>query len=402
VTLTDPTPPDGDLAARIHALRGPLARRRPATAPAELTATVRARVRRARAQARAALAGAVVLVLAAAVGLPFLQAAGEPTRDAGLAVVVPAEASGSGRPVTPHAWGGVTITWLPAGMTPGTDTAGRGLNPDENDPAVQQPLGSLLDQGSGDTFVSAFTGAALDSAAVLVDWKPATFVTDLVAGRVSGQGSWKGVTRQDSVGGRPASLVTVDLRASAAGGYWATHGPRYALLLTWVTPAYTVVGVELGGNTPPDSAVAHRIAAGLVVGHEEPPSPYAPDPETAAAVTAAFRTALTAGVPDTGWASAVQDGEALTRVRDEILAIHPGVAGTLTVSVTHLVRANATTVRADLALTWQDPNLIGSAAPGDGQTFSVTGTAVRTAQGWQLSRATYCDGIVATMGGAHC
>ncbi|ADP81662.1 hypothetical protein [Pseudofrankia inefficax] len=403
---------DSDLRTWLRALPDELPQRDFGPGPD----AVRSGARRRRARARAAGVVALVVLVAAGVGVPVgLHAAGG---DGNSRVV-------SARPAVSTA-GGFTLTWLPDGLThsgdaaasrAGTsgfdwglvDGAGRPLPPGQ---AARTPLRllSLLAARTDPTkFGALFTAtgghANPSTVTVTVTWQP-TYAMNIDALRanvtpqsLSGYGP-VGVTA-DTVGGRPALVLRHDTATDQGDGLTAPAVPaaaRYQLALLWVDATGVVLTVDLAGPSPPDVAVAHRIAGGIVLGTMPPLVGYTPpgvapapvDAVTAAAVTAAIDTAYTGGVPDDRWAAAVQDGPRLVAVRAKTRQLFPGLMATLQPAVDTLSRVDANTVRASVALAFSDPNVSIAAAPA-GLRFAVT--VVHTAAGWQVTRASYCANV---------
>ncbi|WP_007519713.1 hypothetical protein [Pseudofrankia saprophytica] len=415
-----------DLEARLRAL-GPGLRRRPA-APT-LVDTVRARASRHRARARVIGAAALVVLVAAGVGIPVALLTG-PQRT----TVVPA------RQPPLHTFGGLGVTWLPAGLTHDVDAAAHDLvdsgfswgpvdgsqPPRGLRPPVTQLMGITtlrLTHVDRTMFGSLFTakGSATttnpSSAWVTVTWQPEvlttvdTMATQIRASDSSGLGPI--LLSKDTVGGRPALVLHHDLATETlptlepgtTARYVATATPslppvpaetRYRTALLWVDATGVVFSVELAGPTPPDPAVAHRIADGLVLGQQPTIPGYTPlgvppvpvDAATTAAVTPVLEAAFTGGTPADRWAGAVQDGPALLAVRDELGTRYPGPASRARVDT--LSRVDPDTVSAQVALSYDDPSVAG--ALGGGPAL-ISVTAVRTAEGWKVSRDSFCASL---------
>lgn len=206
-----------------------------------------------------------------------------------------------------------------------------------------------------------------------------------------------------TVAGQPAVLASAD---TDTGGRPGPADHRYRTALLWTAPDHTELAVEAAGPSPVDPAVVARIAARLTLG-QRPAPPAPPDDTTAAAVRAAFHDAFAPGVPDSRWAAAVQDAPALAALHDEIAARHPGLAATLSVRVDQMLTVAPDAVSAWLLVSFTDPTVPsrlgqgtsmptvpGGAPSSPNDTF---GEAVHTANGWQISRTSYCH-LIGSLG----
>ncbi|EIV95620.1 hypothetical protein [Frankia sp. QA3] len=420
MTATDRTPTDGDLAAGIRALRGPLARRGPVE-PVAFTADVRARARRHRARVLTGLATALAVLVAAGVTIPLRLLSAEPA-----STVVPATSLSPPAPGAPYTYGGVTVGWLPTAMTHRGDTAATvqaapgGHEPNDLLFNVEGLGGDLpwltqeADLFGPFTYISQFAtpGATASATAdqpgstapaaglappallwVTATWDPRaprdlTAISAKLAGKyltTSLIGRVEATTT--TVADQPALLVRTDSN-TAKRRPSADH--RYRAALMWRAPDGTQLAVEAVGPSPVDPAVLARVAGGLtLVGQPAPPA--APDETTRAAILAAFHDAFAPGVPDDRWAAAVQDGPTLASLRKEVVTRYPWFAATLSVRVDHLLVLAADTVSAGLSYSFTKP----APLPGRPASSSMggSGEAVRTAAGWQVSRSTYCNVI---------
>ncbi|MCK9925990.1 hypothetical protein MXD62_02230 [Frankia sp. Mgl5] len=429
-TPTNRTPTADDLAGDIRALRGPLARRRAPVEPAAFAAGVRARARRRR--TRGLIGGVAGLVILVAVGIatsPRLLGGGSAATV--VASTDPLEAT---PPMsrTPHPHGGFTVGWLPTRMTHRGDLAARVYASPGSD--APNNLAFAIDGLGGDfpslteaarffgpfTYISQFAlPGATDPAAVAesgstapvapaaglispalvwvtVTWDPYTApnaAAQLSDGNLLGQVGAVDVT-QTTVAGQPAVLARADSDTdtdTARSPSPADH--RYRAALLWTAPNGALVAVEGAGPSPVDPAIVARVAEGLtLVGQPAPPAP--PDETTAEAIRAAFHDAFTAGVPDDRFAAAVQDGPALTSLREKVAARYPRFAATLSVQIDQMLVVAPGTVSAGLWVSFTDPAVPPQALLAARSPSGAFGEAVLTPAGWQVTRAAYCDLIM--------
>lgn len=413
-TPTDGTPTDRDLADGIRALRGPLTRRGPVE-PVAFTADVRARARRHRARVLTGLATAVAVLVAAGVAVPLRLLSAGPA-----STVLSATGPSPPAPMTPYTYGGVTVGWLPTGMTHRGDTAAAvqaapGRHAPNDLPFAVGGLGGDMpwltqeaDLFGPFTYISQFaapdattpasadqpgaTGSAAGLAPPALLWVTATWdpsaPRDISA--ISAQLAGKYLTTTligrveattTTVADQPALLVRTDSN-TAQRRPPADH--RYRAALMWRAPDGTQLAVEATGPSPLDPAVLARVATGLtLVGQPAPPA--APDEATTAAILAAFHDAFAPGVPDDRWAAAVQDGPTLASLRKEVQNRYPP----LSVQVDELLVMAADTVSVGLTYSFTEPTVILPGRPVS-SSRGASGEAVRTAAGWQVSRGTYC------------
>jgi hypothetical protein len=408
---------------RLRALGGALPTLDP---PAGLPETIRARAHR-RAH-RQLIAGTAVLVaaVAAAVVIPVgLLTGGGPSTGPATGA---AQAGVATRPL--HSYGGMSIDWLPAGSTRQDDGAAVGNG---NGFAIGGSIPDLtLRQNliNGTSFYSAFIAGTIDNAVpivvsstpptttpspvaasalatppeiwVTVTWKPTRTWSNVVAYPADGVGP--NTASRTTVDGLPATLWVVSPKRMN-GGY--SNG--YGALLTWQTRSGAEVTVESSSiGAQLDPAVLHQVADGVVLGTEPPvasdpyllgPTPpgptVAPGSDVDTAVRAIVHAVFTAGTPDAQWAAALQDGQALVAVRHKVEARFPQLGHTAAVKVNDLYQVNPTTVQVEATLSFTDPTIPTLLNHNFPYTYGITGTAVRTSTGWQLTRATYCDPISA-------
>lgn len=404
---------DSDLRTRLRAL------------PAELPDrdfdpsldAVRTGARRRRARARTAGVAALVLLIVAGVGVPVGLHVG--TGGGGNDRVVAARPAVTTR-------GGFTLTWLPDGLAHTgdlaaaasgehgfswglVDGAGRPLPPEQAARIPFTQLSGVVTSADptkvGSVFTAAGGRANPSSATVTVTWQPTTVTNintmrDRVTSRTVPGYGLVDVTA-DVVGGRPALVLRHDTAAGSGGASAGSPVPaaeRYQLALVWVDATGVVLTVDLAGPTPPEVAVAHRIADGVVLGKMPPLVGYTPpgaapvpvDAATAAAVTTAIETVFTAGTPDDRWAAALQQGPRLLAVRAKVAQLFPGLSTSLKPTVDTLTRVDANTVQASVALAFSDPNVSTLAKPAELR-FGVT--VVRSGAGWQVTRSSYCANV---------
>jgi len=412
VTLTDP-----ELEARLRALGAELPRR---DVTPTFTDTVRARASRHRSRALA-VAAAAIAVLLVTVGTPILLRTVTRASDA-------AAAGGSTAGQGIHSHGGFSIGWLPAGLR---------LREDSSSSTGD---GSLW-EGWSDTpfltwsrtymliaptaFMSQFTTPQDDAAYraghappapppsayatdpspasvwVSVTWHPDTVITPatlatLVESANAVPNQLHVDLAQDTVGDRPAVLLT----AEGTHRFYDLEPDRdYSSALIWTNRDGAALSVETAGPSPVDAAVLHRIADSLTLDHMvtvpryTPPAypPALPDAATTAAVTTAVTDAFNPGTPAQRWTTAVQDGPALLAVSQGVAQQFPQLAATIAVKIVDLTQVAPGTVKVHLRMSFTDP----SAVPGvDTSDLVREVTVIRTAIGWQLSRASYCDQVV--------
>ncbi|OHV36957.1 MULTISPECIES: hypothetical protein [Pseudofrankia] len=400
---------DHDLRTRLRALPTELPQR--VFAPA-FPGAVRAGARRRRNRARVAGAAALAVLVAVGVGVPVGLLAGSGRTGAS---VVPART-----PV--FSFGGFSVTWLPDGLTHKLNTAaygpvdgaGHGLPPGQAG-SLPGNLTRRVVAADPTTFGSLFatTDARSDAnpsaAWVTVTWRSQTTTNvhtmrQSVDSFVEGGGGNVDVT-PDTVAGRPALVLRHDTATEAQFASPPSGQPtsppaasRYQTALEWVDATGIVLSVELNGPSYPDTAVAHRIADGIVLGTMPTLAGYTPpgaapvpvDAATAASARAAIEAVYTAGTPDDRWAAALQEGPDLLTVRAKTARLFPGLASTLKATVDTMTRVDADTVQASVLLSFTDPT-VPTALGTDALPIGVT--VARGTEGWQVTRASYCDNI---------
>jgi hypothetical protein len=236
-------------------------------------------------------------------------------------------------------WGGLRISWLPAGTTHLGDTGG------PNDQGIgdgtDQPGTGVAYSGHQDAvYVSSFTQAgAKDSLLrIVVSWHPQE---DLVASSLLEGGT------PITVHGQPGRLYDAGL-ASRAGAQ-----PNYRAGLTWREASDgPVVAVTAQGAAPVDTAALLRVAAHITVVAE----PGAVQTTTREQIQAVFTTALGhPQAPDNSWVRAVENGPKLLKTRQQLLAAFPHLSANVTATVTHAVWTGPDTIRVDLTYAYNDP-----------------------------------------------
>lgn len=432
MTSTGPAPTDDELADDIRALRGLLARRGPVE-PVAFTAGVRARARR-RARLLTGLVTALaVLAVLVATGVAFSpRLLGGGSAATVVAAADPSEAP-SPMSMTPSAHGGFTVGWLPAGMTHRGDLTARvyasaGSDAPNNLAFAIEGLGgdfpSLTEEAGffgPFTYISQFALPGATDPAAVAESDPTAPATP-AAGLASPALVWVTVTwdpydapdaaarlglgnqhvfgqigmvdvDKTTVAGQPAVLARADANTDPDPDRSLSPADhRYRAALFW-TANSALVAVESAGPSPVDPAVVARVAEGLtLVGQPAPPAP--PDETTAEAIRAAFHDAFTAGVPDDRFATAVQDGPALTSLREKVAARYPQFAATLSVRINRMLVVAPGAVSAGLWVSFTDPTmppqaLLAARGPSD-----AFGEAVLTPAGWQVTRAAYCELIM--------
>lgn len=387
---------DFDLRSRLRALPGELGPRRFGRVPD----VVRAGARRRRVRAR--LAAGLVVVLAG-VGIPLGVLAGVSGGGATRAGVA-AMPSGS-------AFGGVAVSWLPAGAshlssvrhTQAGSSAGA---------QVSLPRLTFATVGSGSSSyyareyavrgvsVAGVPGSVADHLWVTVSWRPAGDAGTVA--RIAGglpelaQQQLLGTvtTSPRTVRGAAAVLAVDDLATVPADSDDRSafaDGRRFDSVLIWTTPAGATLAVESLTVGPADPGVLQRVADGLVAATAPPVATgvVVPDGATSVAVRAAFRDAFSGAVPASRFAGAVQDGGALAATRGQVFARFPGLAATLAVGVGALRQVDADIVTTTVTVTFTDPSF----SAGGVTTYQVSGQATRVAGVWMVSRATFCGAV---------
>lgn len=401
--ITDAT--DQDLAARARALWADMPRRGVGPVFPDL---IRARARRHRSRARVLAVAALVLVIAVGVSIPVgLRVGGN---DRVSAAAAP--------PAVPYSFGGVTVTWLPAAMTHDADIAAQsrpnghlGEQPDDPPLSLDAHLfsypASFVSRFVARSAASTPAAVGLSTVWVSVIWQPkdrisATLWDALKTDRFQGRAEVSATT----MGHQPATFLSVHFSPGDIP-VPVTHSNSYGALLTWYAPDGTLLGVEANSSSPVDVAVLRQIGAGLVLGQQPPtkvpptesPAPTTPpDAGTAAAVKAAIHDVFTHGLPADRFAAALQDGQALTAVRARVFAHFPQMGDTVDVTVEGLNQVGPDRVEAQIILSFVDPTVtVGEGQRGqDGRVRYPTGaTAIRTADGWKVSRDSYCPTVSA-------
>ncbi len=340
------------------------------TAGPDTVAAVRGRFRRRRRTRRAvAAAVAAVIVVAVPSGLVLARPDGDPV-EVRPARPAPSAGPSAGAAVQPGPSptaavepgradsGGVAVSWLPARVA--FDSASVGTS--------QFTRGAIA-------YRSDFAGRAGDWSAfvdVTAQWGPTPSLAEVETYEraVQPQRTFSPTT----VRGHPALLTRMT--------------PKAEFSLIWIERDGLLL--EVGGGTPVTEDDVRRIAEGLVVGAR---------PSTDPAVDRAARQALTrafaAGVDPAMALAAIEADRPLADSRARYLARHPGVARTLRVDVHAVAARDATHAVATFTVTFTDPTLSlptpDRGVPDGVRSYDLGGTVVRTAQGWQVSRDTYCQ-----------
>lgn len=321
--------PEDELAAQLRALRATMPQRGVGTVFPEI---VRSRARRHRSRARVAGAAALVVAVAVGVGVPVTLAAGGSAAHGGAGSAVGANPG--------HTFGGVTVTWLPAGMTHGSDQAVQVMSNGSGWAlsGAAPPLTSAAQLIGPTTFISRFVAGASPAASsadraaapvtsspapattggtdgapatsarattattttaaaslaaaapgdltapaglwVTVSWPPQTTTTVDVPAQLAAMSSQIGAADISSttLGGRPALFVQIDHTGAdpATFPYWTSN--RYSSLLTWVTTGGVRLAVEATADSPPSLVLLRQVGEALVLGHRPPNPTYDPVP----------------------------------------------------------------------------------------------------------------------------
>lgn len=133
------------------------------------------------------------------------------------------------------------------------------------------------------------------------------------------------------------------------------------------------------------------------------PAPTSVPTPTDEAIRAAFLLAFTGNTPPAQALAAIEDGPSVAAARASLLAAHPALGSTLKVSVDSVVLTDGSHATVSFTLTYNDPSLPASEpGPGSdgGSMLSTSGKAIRTAAGWQVTRASYCS--VVGLAGTQC
>ncbi|MBL7492218.1 hypothetical protein I6A60_35340 [Frankia sp. AgB1.9] len=342
-----------------------------------------------------------------------------------------AAVSTSAAPSAVASYGGVTATWLPAGVTHTVDNT---VVPDPSAQPGEFRLSrrdvttpALTIQGlrfAPGIFLSQFTGArppatpppttttphpssrppaGPDLLWITVSWEPpdGTGLADLTDAMKNPFGSnqfgGRITTSTRTVNGRPAIFATID--DPGLRGWLPSEGTyNHDALLAWATPSGALLTVESATATPTDLAALQRVADGLVLGTRppNPTTPAAPDATTATAALDAVHDAFAVGVSADRFAAAVQGGDALTATHTALLADNPQF-GPAPEPPTNAVawrieQIDPDTVSAAFNLAYDDLHIPGdSSNPANLSHYAGNAIIVRTSTGWQVSRDTFCD-----------
>ncbi|MEX5631382.1 hypothetical protein [Parafrankia sp. FMc2] len=355
------------------------------TAGPNLAGAVRERFRRHRRRRRAAVGAAVaVLVVVSSAGLTLARSGAD------TAEIRPA------RPSPATATAPVAVTTPVGTPTPVTVTTGAA--------GTAFPPSSGRDVGGvGVTWLPAGTSSAGPSAAALSPFTPGALAYrsnfQMMAG---GRVGFVAVTAQ---WGNVPTLAAVedDMRAAQPQRTFArtTVRGRSALLtrmdakeefsLVWIERDGLVLSVAAG--TPASEDDMRRVAEELTVGSR----PHV-DPTVDRAVRAALAQVFTGGTSTERTLAAVENGEQLAPGLERYRAQHPGLARTLRVTVHGVAPRDAAHAVALISLTYTDPTMPLLGARGDSvpdrdrpAAYDALAVLVRTGEGWQVSRDTFCQ-----------
>ncbi|WP_026239522.1 hypothetical protein [Parafrankia discariae] len=344
------------------------------TARPDTTRLVRERFRLRRRRRRAALAAAVaVLAVAIPTGLGLARSDSDtvevrPARPAPTAgpPSAPTTSSPTAAPTGPagpgsglghdREVGGVSVTWLPAGMVLAEDPSFGAGSSDLIPDTIAYRADYFSTSGSPRAFVD-----------VTVTWGPAPSL-DTVESRMRGAQPRRTFTRT-TVRGRPALFTRMD--------------PEQELALVWAEQGGPLL--EVGGGTPTTEDELRRVAEGLDVGVRP-----TLDPDTERAVRETVTRAFATSGPADRALGAVEGGSALAEDRLRYLARFPGLASTLRVTVHDVALPEPEHAVATFTLTFTDPAVPLSIAgrPDGPRSYSTAAWFIHTADGWKLSRGT--------------
>ncbi|MCK9923823.1 hypothetical protein MXD61_18450 [Frankia sp. AgPm24] len=326
--------------------------------------------RRRRARLTVAAAALAVLVFLVPAGLllhvgggdgvaPAASSAAAAAHPVGVPIARPPTAApGVSGPVI----GGVTIPWLPTGLTPGGTSVGIATDPRDTRSGVRSYRADFSTTDGPVGFVS-----------LRAEWGP-TGTLDEVAERARAGGSSFDSYSRTTVRGH--SAIQRGNAAKAEFGF------------TWIEREGLVLTVE--GGTPITFDEIRRVTDRLVVATAPPATP-----DLDAAVQAAASRALRAGVPAAEAIGAVDapNAAALIAARTTFAAAFPGFASTAHVRL--LATAPRATDRVDiqLSLTFSDPRLQAYSGGPSASTRVFGGEAVRTPTGWKITQNTYCEAV---------
>lgn len=277
--------------------------------------------------------------------------------------VPPTPAPGVSGPVI----GGVTIAWLPAGMTRRGSSVGTGAYAADTRIGVRSYRADFTVE----------TGGQYGFISVQAEWGPTGSLDDVAARAQVGGSSFKSSSRT-TVRGHPA----VQGGNSAKAEFGFTWIERDGLVLT------------VAGGTPVTLDETRHVAEALVVDTGPPSSAPALD----AAIQTAAGQALRAGVSPAEAIRAVDttDAGALVTARESFATHYPGFARTASVRLVASATQSADRVDVELSITFTDPRLamFYPGSSGAAVTRAFPGEAVRAPTGWKITEYTYCQAVM--------
>ncbi|MBL7496930.1 hypothetical protein I6A84_23640 [Frankia sp. CNm7] len=360
---------DHDLETRLRAARAELPE---LTVDPWFTESVRARAWRRTARLRAAGVAALVAAVVAGVAIPAGLLGGTGHKGS----IVPAKTPAPLVDAVPWTYGGITVTWLPAGTVHVRDgNGGQGF------PGPMSQVSMLLGYNES-SYSSTFMrpdGKEASTIEVGVNWMP-----DLAA--FGGNGDLKSVlgtgATETTVRGQQAFQTSGTVEGRYEGGLYWREGADGPLL-----------GVSTRDVTPIDWAEIRGIAEGLRLDRD----PGGVDPATVEQVKAAFSVVYGAGEEtDEAWLAAVQDGAELIELAHRARDRYPQLVETLEISFSSMRRLSPTSVQLSYTISFIDDtvpaikSMYASSSPNIRRSVGGSGSAVLVDGRWMVSRESYC------------